>query len=270
MEIYKEYLEWMMVKKQKSVLITGGSKGIGSRTALEFSKNGYTVFINYRSDEEHAENFVQSLRDKYGNSAFALSGDISAPSDCERMAGLINEKHGGIDILIHNAGPYVKERKTFDEYSPEEWNYIVNGNLNSVFYLTRLLIPSMRQKKWGRIITFGYDRVETSPGWIYRSAFAAAKAGLASFTRTISIEEAKNGITANMVCPGDIVGDWKEDEIGRAQERNDQTTPVGRPGTGKDLARVVEFLCREESDFITGAVIPVTGGKDVLGKIFHK
>lgn len=82
----------------------------------------------------------------------------------------------------------------------------------------------MREKQWGRIITFGYDRVESAPGWIYRSAFAAAKAGLASFTKTISIEEAHNGITANMVCPGDIVGDWKEREIRIAKEQHDSYT----------------------------------------------
>jgi 3-oxoacyl-[acyl-carrier protein] reductase len=259
----------MLVSKNKSVMITGGSKGIGSRTAIEFSKNGYKVFINYKSDVEYANDFVKQLRGVYNNEVFAVKGDVSNPDDCEKMAEITNEQCEGIDILIHNAGPYVKERKTFDEYSPEEWNYIVNGNLNSVFYLTRLMIPKMREKKWGRIITLGYDRVETSPGWVYRSAFAAAKAGLASFTKTISIEEAKNGITSNMVCPGDIVGEWKEDEIVRAKERKDPATPVGRPGTGQDVARVVEFLCREDSDFITGAVIPVTGGKDVLGKVFH-
>ncbi|MGR3764693.1 SDR family oxidoreductase [Rossellomorea sp. NS-SX7] len=257
------------MNKDKSVLITGGAKGIGSRTAIEFSKNGYKVFINFRNDETHVNDFVKQLRERYRNEVYAIKGDVSIPADCERMAEKINKESDGIDILIHNAGPYVKERKTFDEYSPEEWNYIVNGNLSSVFYLTRLLIPKMRERNWGRIITFGYDRVETSPGWIYRSAFAAAKAGLASFTKTISIEEAGNGITANMVCPGDIVGEWKEDEIEHAIKKKDPSTPVGRPGTGEDLARVIEFLCREESDFITGTVIPVTGGKDVLGKIFH-
>jgi 3-oxoacyl-[acyl-carrier protein] reductase len=258
------------VNKDKSVLITGGTKGIGSRTAIEFSKNGYKVFINYRSNDRRADHFVQQLRKEYRNEVYAIKGDVSIPADCERMAAEIKGNSDGIDILIHNAGPYVKERKKFDEYSAEEWNYIVNGNLNSVFYLTRLMIPKMRDKKWGRIITFGYDRVETSPGWIYRSAFAAAKAGLASFTKSIAIEEAENGITANMVCPGDIVGEWKEDEIHNAQRSDDHSTPVGRPGTGEDLARVIEFLCRDESDFITGAVIPITGGKDVLGKVFHK
>ncbi|MFI8687458.1 SDR family oxidoreductase [Rossellomorea sp. NPDC077527] len=254
----------------KVVLITGGSKGIGRQTVEEFSKQGYTIILNYRSNDEFVEELVSDLAKRYTNTIITIKGDVSVPEECERMAVEIWNKVESVDILIHNAGPYVKERKSFADYSPEEWNYIVNGNLNSVFYLSRLLIPKMREKKWGRIITFGYDRVESAPGWIYRSAFAAAKAGLASFTKTISIEEAHNGITANMVCPGDIVGEWKEKGISLAKEHHDPKTPVGRPGSGEDLARIISFLCQEDSDFITGSIIPVTGGKDVLGKVFHQ
>ncbi|MCA1063031.1 SDR family oxidoreductase (plasmid) [Cytobacillus spongiae] len=256
--------------KEKVVLITGGSRGIGRRTVEEFSSQGYTVIMNYRQDDVFVRDLVSQLQDKYNNHIIAIKGDISVPEECERMVKEIWNVVGSVDILIHNAGPYIKERKSFADYTPEEWNYIVNGNLNSVFYLSRLIIPKMREKKWGRIITFGYDRVETAPGWIYRSAFAAAKAGLASFTKTISIEEAPSGITANMVCPGDIVGEWKEEQIHRAKEYHDDSTPVGRPGTGEDLSRIIFFLSKEDSDFITGSIIPVTGGKDVLGKIFHQ
>ncbi|WP_064091315.1 SDR family oxidoreductase [Rossellomorea aquimaris] len=258
------------MNKDKVVLITGGSKGIGLRTANEFSKQGYTVLINYRQNDQFVHDLVHQMSETHKNKVYAIKGDISEPLECERMVNEIWRLVKSVDILIHNAGPYVKERISFDEYTPEQWNYIVNGNLNSVFYLTRLIIPKMREKKWGRIITFGYDRVETAPGWIYRSAFAAAKAGLASFTKTISIEESSNGITANMVCPGDIIGEWKEEDIEVAKEETDFSTPIGRPGTGEDLARVILFLCKDESDFITGSVIPVTGGKDVLGKVFHK
>ncbi len=84
------------------------------------------------------------------------------------------------------------------------------------------------------------------------------------------MEEAANGITVNMVCPGDIVPEWKERPISDARGESDGSTPVGRPGTGEDLSRVIAFLCKEDSDFITGSVIPVTGGKDVLGKVFHQ
>ncbi|BCB04388.1 SDR family oxidoreductase [Bacillus sp. KH172YL63] len=256
--------------KEKVVLITGGSKGIGRRTVEEFSAQGYTVVLNYRQNDAFVQELITELTKTYDNQIIPIKGDIAIPDECERMVTEMWREVDCVDILIHNAGPYVKERKSFTEYTPEEWNYIVNGNLNGVFYLSKLIIPKMREKKWGRIITFGYDRVESAPGWIYRSAFAAAKAGLASFTKTIAMEEAQSGITANMVCPGDIVGDWKESDIDQAIGQDDPSTPVGRPGTGGDLSRVISFLCKEESDFITGAIIPVTGGKDVLGKVFHQ
>ncbi|WP_197084340.1 SDR family oxidoreductase [Rossellomorea marisflavi] len=258
------------MKKEKVVFITGGSKGIGKKTAEEFSRKGHTVILNYRKHEEEVQELTKQLHDTYGNRVFSVKGDIADEADCSRMVEELSHEVEGVDILIHNAGPFVKDRKTFDEYSPGEWNYIIAGNLNAVFYLTRLLIPHMRGKGWGRIVTFGYDRVETAPGWIYRSAFAAAKAGLASFTRTLAMEEAANGITVNMVCPGDIVPEWKERSISEARGEEDESTPVGRPGTGEDLSRVIAFLCSEESDFITGSIIPVTGGKDVLGKVFHQ
>ncbi|MBM7584208.1 3-oxoacyl-[acyl-carrier protein] reductase [Bacillus pakistanensis] len=253
----------------RTVLITGGAKGIGKKTAEMFARKGFNLVINYRNSQKEAEKFVKSLHSLYKIECVTVQGDISSPEDCENIVKESVKSFQSIDILIHNAGPYVKERKSFDQYSLEEWQYMVNGNLNSVFYLTKLIIPYMRSKKWGRIITVGYDRVDQAPGWVYRSAFAAAKTGVASLTRTISIEEAKNGITANMVCPGDIVGEWKEETIEKAHNHQDEQTPIGRPGTGEDVARTIGFLCSEDSDFITGSIIPVTGGKDVLGKVFH-
>ncbi|RJS59452.1 SDR family oxidoreductase [Bacillus sp. PK3_68] len=254
---------------RKTALITGGSRGIGKWTATILAECGCNIIINYRSSKEAAEKLAVNLSEKFDIKAIAVQGDISKKEDCERLIGHSVEFFGGIDILIHNAGPYVSLRKTMDEYDWDEWQYMINGNLNSVFYLTKLTMPYMRAKTWGRVITFGYDRVETAPGWIYRSAFAAAKAGLASLTRTISIEEAKNGITANMICPGDIADRWKEETIANAKRESSSIVPVGRPGTGEDLARVVSFLVSDDADFITGSMIPVTGGQDVLGKIYH-
>ncbi|OZI10656.1 3-oxoacyl-ACP reductase [Bacillaceae bacterium SAS-127] len=255
--------------RTKTALITGGSRGIGKRTAIALAENGLNLIINYRSSKNEAVRFAEQLSTDYAVQAVAIQGDISKKEDCDYLIEQAVKQFGGIDIFIHNAGPYVKERKTLDEYTWDEWTYMMNGNLNSVFYLTKLTLPFMRENGWGRIITFGFDRVETAPGWIYRSAFAAAKTGLASLTRTISIEEAKHGITANMVCPGDIVGEWKEKNIIDATVEADTLAPVGRNGTGEDLARVISFLISEPSSFITGSIIPVTGGQDVLGKVFH-
>ncbi|WP_203363790.1 SDR family oxidoreductase [Bacillus sp. REN10] len=255
--------------RTKTALITGGSRGIGKRTAMTLAENGMNLVINYRSNENEAVQFAEQLSKDYAIQAIAIQGDISKKEDCDRLIQRAFERFSGIDIFIHNAGPYIKERKTLDEYTWDEWAYMMDGNLNSVFYLTKLTLPFMRANGWGRIVTFGFDRVETAPGWIYRSAFAAAKTGLASLTRTIAIEEAKHGITANMVCPGDIIGEWKEKNIVDAYAEPNVLTPVGRNGTGEDLARVISFLVSEPSSFITGSIIPVTGGQDVLGKVFH-
>lgn len=255
--------------KIKTALITGGATGIGKRTAVQLAEKGINLVINYRNSEKEALELTAFLTGKYGTKNIAVRGDIAKPEDCRKIAVQAESFAHTIDILIHNAGPYVHERKKMTDYTEEEWNYIINGNLNTVFYLSRLLIPNMRKQKWGRIITIGFDRVETAPGWIYRSAFASAKSGLASLTKTIALEEAKNGITANMVCPGDIIDEWKEKDIAEAVLYEDKDSPVGRPGTGEDISRVISFLVEDESGFITGSVINITGGKDVLGKIYR-
>ncbi|WP_053363832.1 SDR family oxidoreductase [Bacillus sp. FJAT-27251] len=254
----------------KTALITGGAAGIGRKIAEQFASEGINLAINYRSSQTRAEALAKELSGKYGTQNVAIQADVSVYQQCCMLIEKAGACLPSIDILVHNAGPYIHERKRMADYSIEEWEYMINGNLNSGFYLSRLLIPSMRSRSWGRIITIGFDRVESAPGWIYRSAFAASKSGLASLTRTIAVEEAQHGITANMVCPGDIVGNWKERDIAETLGVQDGTVPVGRPGTGEDISRVVSFLAAEESAYITGSIIPVTGGKDVLGKVFRE
>ncbi|MDR6998221.1 SDR family oxidoreductase [Neobacillus niacini] len=252
--------------KKKTALITGGATGIGKITALQLAEKGYQLIINYRNSEIEAKRLVKQLEENFGTECLLVQGDVAKQEDCLRMVNQALVKFPSIDVLIHNAGPYIHERKKLTDYSFEEWSYLLNGNLSAVFYLSKLTIPIMRKNKWGRIITMGFDRVETTPGWIYRSAFAAAKTGLASLTRTIAIEESMHGITANMVSPGDITAAWKEKLIEQSFSSEDELTTVGRPGTGEDIARVISFLVDEKSGFITGSIIPVTGGIDVLGK----
>ncbi|PLT34994.1 SDR family oxidoreductase [Bacillus sp. V5-8f] len=255
---------------EKIALITGGATGIGRTTAKVLAESGISVAFTYRKSKAEAENLANELASVYGVSGFAVKADAADESECKRAVSDIMGKYGKVDILIHNAGPYIHERKSMAEYTSEEWRYLINGNLNGFFYMAKEIIPHMRKNKWGRIVTFGFEKSETAPGWIYRSAFAAAKSGLTSLTKTLALEEASFGITVNMVSPGDVIGKWKEESIDSAKERKDETVPVGRPGTGEDLARVIRFLCDEKSDFITGSVIPVTGGKDVLHKIYQE
>lgn len=256
--------------REKIAVITGGATGIGRKTAQVLAQSGIAVAVTYRKSKSEAEQLVGELGRLYGVSGYAVKGDAADEGECKKAVWEIVDKFGKIDILIHNAGPYIHERKMMADYSSEEWNYLINGNLNGFFYMAKEIIPHMRNNKWGRIVTFGFERSETAPGWIYRSAFAAAKSGLTSLTKTLALEEAPHGITVNMVCPGDIIGVWKESSIETAKQSQDESVPVGRPGTGEDLARVISFLCDERSDFITGSIIPVTGGKDVLNKIYQE
>jgi 3-oxoacyl-[acyl-carrier protein] reductase len=252
----------------KYALVTGGASGIGRKTAYSLAEKGYQIAISYRKSELEALSLVKQLSDQFGTKHICIQGDMANKNDCDFVVEKALSSFPSIDVLVHNAGPYIQERKKMTEYSFSEWNYLLNGNLTAAFYLSKLIIPLMREQKWGRIITLGFDRVETAPGWIYRSAFAAAKTGLASLTRTLAQEEAENGITVNMVCPGDIVDEWKENDIKSALQVKNPAIPVGRPGTGEDIARVISFLIDENSSFITGSIIPVTGGLDVLGKVF--
>jgi 3-oxoacyl-[acyl-carrier protein] reductase len=252
--------------KRKTALVTGSATGLGKRTAIELASQGIHLVINYVKNEANALQLAKDLETRYGINAIALQADVSKPEEAERLVNQALEQAGRIDILINGAGPYISERKKLTEYSLEEWHYLLHGNLSSVFYLSRLLIPRMRQERWGRIINFAFDRADHAPGWIYRSAFAAAKTGLVSLTKTMALEEAENGITVNMICPGDIIGAHKEANIADVRTIHDPQTPVGRPGSGEDIARTIAFLCADNSDFITGSVIQVTGGKDVLNK----
>ena len=255
-----------MLVNKKTALITGGASGIGRKTAIYLAKMGFQLVINYRNSESEAVFLAKQLHDHFGTKNIIVKGDVSNNEDCIRIVNETLAAFDTVDVLVHNAGPYIHERKKLTEYTFEEWNYLIQGNLTAVFYLSKLVIPVMRNQHWGRIITLGYDRAESAPGWRYRSAFAAAKTGLASLTRTIALEEAEFGITANMICPGDITEEWKEKDIEESIRRSDGKISVGRQGTGEDIARVISFLVEEKSDFITGSIIPVTGGVDVLGK----
>ncbi|BAU26849.1 3-oxoacyl-[acyl-carrier protein] reductase [Aneurinibacillus soli] len=254
------------MKRNRTALITGSARGLGVRIAHELASHGIRIAINYRTSVVEAEHLKHELETAYGSETLLLSGDVSHPADAERMALAVIDAWGSLDMLILNAGPYIKERKKLADYTPSEWDAMVNGNLSSAFYLCRAAIPYMRRQRFGRIVTVGFEKAQTAPGWMYRSAFAAAKTGLVSLTRTIALEEAEAGITANMVCPGDIIGDDKQRRISEARQIDQGDTPVGRAGTGEDIARAISFFCAEASDFITGTVLEVTGGKDVLNK----
>ncbi|WP_123043502.1 SDR family oxidoreductase [Cohnella candidum] len=247
----------------KTALITGSAKGLGRRTAFELAASGCDVALNYVKSREEAERLAEEIR-AMGRRALAIQADIAQADEAERLVSEVERALGTVDILINNAGPFIRERKLFADYRPEDIHYLMNGNLVGTMLLDHRVLPGMRSRGWGRIIHFGFGHAGEARSWPHRAVYAAAKVGLVSFTKTLAVEEAGNGITVNMICPGDIRGDNKEKGIAEVAGIPDEESPRGRPGTGEDVARVITFLCQPESDFITGNTIDVSGGLDPI------
>ncbi|MFB5663598.1 SDR family oxidoreductase [Alteribacillus sp. HJP-4] len=249
----------------RHAIITAGSKGLGRKVTEEFLKKGYAVTVTYRNDEESVERLKKDFSKESGRLLF-VRGDVTNPEDLKRFAADSYHHFGRIDVLVNNAGPYIFERKKLMDYSTAEWKEMLDGNLTAMFHLFQAVVPIMRKQKFGRIITYGFQGAQEAPGWLYRSAYAAAKTGLVSLMKSVSLEEAEHGITVNMVCPGVVTDEFKEASIQEARNVESQATPVGRPASGEDIARTISFLSDENSDMITGSVVEVTGGIDVLHK----
>jgi len=259
-ERMEERMSWM--SGQRAVLITGGSQGLGKMAALWLGKRHWKVAVNGRSREK-VDAWVNELKAR-GVEAIGCVGDVSKQETAKRVVRETHEQLGSLDALVHAVGPFIRPRKWFVEHTTEEILQMVNGNLLSAMWMAKEILPIMREQKWGRLIFFGFGRATEAPAWPDRSVYAAAKTGLVSLTKTLAVEEAPFGITVNMICPGDIVNEKKEWGIEEAKRIPDAETPRGRPGSGEDVARVIEFLTMNESDFVTGNIIQVTGGLDVI------
>ena len=235
----------------RHALITAGTKGLGEMVTRRLLEEGWHVTALHRSEPTLSHERLHLIQ-----------SDVTNQDQLMEAVEQTMAVHGRIDALILNAGPYIFERKSLVEYSDEEWNEVVTGNLTASFWLLRKIIPIMRDQQYGRIVTYGFPESASAPGWVERAAFAAAKSGMVSLTKSVALEEAEHGITVNMVNPGNIVGDNKSKRIEEAAA--DDQTPIGRTGVGEDIARAISFLLAEESGLITGAVLDVTGGVNVV------
>ncbi|MHA0856686.1 SDR family oxidoreductase [Paenibacillus sp. CMAA1364] len=244
-------------------LITGSAKGLGKRTALTLADQGCNIILNYVHSAHEAEE-LRGMIEYKGVQCIAIQADITDLNQIESLVKEVNTRCGGADIIVNNAGPFIRERRLFVEYTQAEIMSLIQGNLIGAMMLDHMLIPSMREKKWGRIIHFGFGHAGEARAWPHRAVYAAAKTGLVSFTKTLAVEEAPYGITVNMVCPGDIRGMNKEKSIADVEGMEDLESPNGRPGSGEDIARVIQYLCHKDSDFITGNIMDITGGLDAI------
>jgi 3-oxoacyl-[acyl-carrier protein] reductase len=241
--------------QHRTVLITGGSRGIGKGIAIGLGREGARVAISYRSNKTGAQNTLRQLQTD-GAECFAVEADATDPQKVQFLVEKVTERFGRLDILVNNVGEF--NWKLVTETSIEEWQKVLASNLLSVFYASKAVLPLMRRNRWGRIINLGAVGAERAFGQATISAYAAAKAAVVSFSRSLALEEAKHGITVNVINPSNI--DEKELTIDEARRLHDSRFPIGRPPSAEDVSTAVKFFASDAADYITGQVLNVSGG----------
>jgi 3-oxoacyl-[acyl-carrier protein] reductase len=236
-----------------SALVTGASRGIGAATARALAEDGWSVGINYSRDRDGAERIAESIEEG-GGTALALGADVADPASVEEMLSRITEELGPVLALVNNAG------MTADGLSmrltDEDWSRVLDVNLTAAFRLTRSVIGPMMRQRFGRVINVSsVVGLRANPG---QANYAASKAGLIAFTRTVAVEVARRGVTVNAVAPGLIETELTRDLNGSTGLLD--AIPARRPGSPEDVAACIRFLASEEASYVTGAVLPVDGG----------
>lgn len=239
----------------KTVVVTGGSGGIGKEICTMFCQEGAKVFFTYLRNKEGAESFVTQLKNE-GYEIEAIQCDVSKHPEVSKAFAEILSKTDVVDILINNAG--VSCDSLLINMTPEIWQKVIGTNLNGAFYCTKEVIPGMMENRWGAIINI--SSVMGSVGWPGLSHYAASKAGIDALTRGCSTELGRFNITVNSIAPGLLLTDMSEDARGRIGDKVRKLTPLRRYGSPHDVAKLVNFLASEDARFITGEVYMIRGG----------
>jgi 3-oxoacyl-[acyl-carrier protein] reductase len=244
-----------MSLRNRVAVVTGGTRGIGRGIALGLAREGARIALVYRANKAAAQMALRQLQTA-GADCLAVETNIADPARAEQMIKTVAERYGRIDVLVNNVGDF--RWGTLAESSVEEWTSIFDSNVMTVFYTCRAALPLMRKGRWGRIINLGAVGAERAFGQAKISAYAAAKAAVVAMSRSLALEEAKNGITVNVVNPSSI--DEKDLTLEEARKLKDARYPIGRPPTVDDVASAVSFFASEEAEYVTGQVVNVSGG----------
>ena len=238
----------------KTALITGGSRGIGSAIALALGKN-FHVIVGFANSEDKSNDVVKEIV-AAGGSASAVQIDISNAESVDNAFSLVEKDYNSVDILINNAG--VTQDNILPRMKESEWLDVIQTNLTGSFYTSQRAIKLMMKNKWGRIVFI--SSVVGLSGNQGQANYAASKAGLIGLAKSISKEMGSRNITSNVVAPGYIETDMTSFLDDENKENIIEQLSIKRIGKPEDISNVVSFLCSEESEYITGQVIPVDGG----------
>ena len=235
----------------KIALVTGGSRGIGAAISKHLKSLGYTVGATYAHNDQAAQEFEGET------GIHTFKWDVSNFEDCEEGIKKVKHRLGEVDILVNNAG--ITRDGMLHKMTQEKWNQVINTDLSSIFNMCKVVVEGMRERNFGRIINI--SSINGQKGQLGQTNYAAAKAGMIGFTKSLALEVARKGITANTIAPGyiatEMVADMRQDVLDMIIGQ----IPVGRLGDPEEIARCVAFLASDDAGFITGSTLSANGGQ---------
>ena len=232
-------------------LVTGASRGIGAAVAAALAEDGWPVGIGYRSDEAGARRVAEAIT-AAGGTAAPVAGDVADPEAAPRIFDELEERFGPVLVLVNNGG--VRDDGLAVQLEDDEWQRVLDTNLSAAFRLTRRAVGTMVRKRFGRVVNIA--SVVGPKANAGQASYAASKAGLIGFTRTVAVEVARRGVTVNAVAPGFIETDMTEDLPAGVLD----AVPARRAGRPEDVAACVRFLASPQAAYVTGTTLTVDGG----------
>jgi 3-hydroxybutyrate dehydrogenase len=252
----------------KTALVTGSTSGIGLGIATKLAASGANIVLNGMGDMAFIEDTRSTLARQHNVGVVYSGADIAKPDQIAEMMSMAEQEFGGVDILVNNAG--IQHVAPVEDFPVEKWDAIVAINLSGSFHTSRLAVPGMKRKKWGRIVNIASAHaLVASP---FKAAYVAAKHGIAGLTKTIALEVAEHGITVNAICPGYVLTPLVEKQIpdtakarGISEEAVVRDVLLAAQSTKQfvkvgEVAALAAFLCSEEAASITGTLLPIDGG----------
>jgi 3-hydroxybutyrate dehydrogenase len=254
--------------KGKSALVTGSTSGIGLAVATRLAAEGANIVLNGFGERAAIERLAAQLKAQHRVEVSYDGADMTRPAEIAAMVHKAIAQFDAVDVLVNNAG--IQHVAPVDEFPPDKWDAIIAINLSSSFHTVRAALPAMKARRWGRIVNIASAHaLVASP---FKSAYVSAKHGLAGFTKTVALEVAEQGITANAVCPGYVLTPLVERQIpdtakarGITEEAVKRDVLLAAQPTKKfvaveEIAELIVFLCSPQAASITGALLPIDGG----------
>tara|TARA_Y100001934_G_C12304575_1_gene751727 strand:+ start:965 stop:1687 length:723 start_codon:yes stop_codon:yes gene_type:complete len=232
-------------------IVTGGTRGIGASISKGLKEEGYIVAATYAGNDSAAKQFT----DETGIETYKF--DVADYDECDAAIKEIVQDHGNVDILVNNAG--ITRDGFLHKMTPKDWNDVIATNLNSCFNMCRILVPSMRNRGFGRIVNI--SSINGVKGQLGQTNYAAAKAGIIGFSKSLAQENARKGISVNTICPGYVETEMTKMIDDKVLDSIIATIPAGRMAKPTEIAEVVGYLVSDAASYINGSTIHINGGQ---------